>query len=368
MKLYISLLAALFLFAFLSSASQPFSLPPWHALLFWSLIAFVLARLTVPLPLIGTLSLHFVGALSLAFAFPPPIAAFLSAITLLPSKRFNPWQEVFNRSQVGLATLLASTLFHHAPVREIGVFLAGMTYFLVNLGSVLLLAWLLKGLPPTELWRRNFAPYGITYLLVSPVAYLMTQLYSHPLVGSWGGFGVILAVLPLDLAQHLGLSQTQQDVILLGGRLHDIGKVGVPDAVLGKPGRLSPEEWSAMRSHPEVGYRIVAPMLPYLGPVDEIIRYHHERYDGNGYPYGLRGTEIPLLARIVAVADAYEAMTSHRPYRRALPVEIAVEEIVKGAGTQFDPEVVEAFLLAVRKNPVWLDRDRFVLRTMEVEA
>lgn len=109
-------------------------------------------------------------------------------------------------------------------------------------------------------------------------------------------------------------------------------------------------------------------MLPYLGPVDEIIRYHHERYDGNGYPYGLRGTEIPLLARIVAVADAYEAMTSHRPYRRALPVEIAVEEIVKGAGTQFDPEVVEAFLLAVRKNPVWLDRDRFVLRTMEVEA
>lgn len=376
-------------------------------------MALFLARLTVPLPLVGTLSLHFVGALALAFALPSPLAALVSALALPRSNPFDPWREAFNRSQVGLATLLASSLFRLLPVPEAGVLLGGVAYFLVNLGAVFLLAWRVKGVPPRELWRRNFAPYGVTYLLVSPVAYLMVRLYETPLVGPWGGFGVVLVLLPLvylrhmwllkrrleeaskrmlqgmvrsleakdaytalhservaaiakDLARQLGLSEAQQEAIYLGSLLHDIGKVGVPEGVLGKAGKLSAAEWSIMETHPEVGSRIVAPMLPYLGPVDDIIRYHHERYDGKGYPYGLRGEEIPLPARIVAVADAYEAMTSHRPYRKAFPVEVAVENIRKGAGEQFDPRVVEAFLQAVGKNPPWLDRDRFAHRTLEV--
>jgi HD-GYP domain-containing protein (c-di-GMP phosphodiesterase class II) len=124
--------------------------------------------------------------------------------------------------------------------------------------------------------------------------------------------------------------------------LHDIGKVGIPESVLCKPGPLTEQEWSVMRAHPMIGAQIVEPIRFLRGAV-EIVRSHHERWDGAGYPAGLRGEEIPLAARVFAIADSFDAMTSDRPYRRALPFEIAYEEIVDGAGSQFDPQAVEAF-------------------------
>jgi ribonuclease P protein subunit RPR2 len=125
--------------------------------------------------------------------------------------------------------------------------------------------------------------------------------------------------------------------------LHDIGKVGVPEHVLCKPGPLTDEEWEVMRAHPVAGAQIVEPIRFLEGAV-EIVRSHHERWDGGGYPRGLVGTEIPLAARVFSVADSFDAMTSDRPYRGALPVDLALEEIGSGAGSQFDPNVVEAFL------------------------
>jgi HD-GYP domain-containing protein (c-di-GMP phosphodiesterase class II) len=126
-----------------------------------------------------------------------------------------------------------------------------------------------------------------------------------------------------------------------GSLLHDIGKIGVPDAILRKAGGLTAAEWAEMRRHPEIGERIVRsmPALTHLAPV---IRAEHERWDGEGYPDGLRSVEIPAPARIVLACDAFHAITSDRPYRAALPVETALAEIERNAGTQFDPDVAAA--------------------------
>jgi HD-GYP domain-containing protein (c-di-GMP phosphodiesterase class II) len=128
-----------------------------------------------------------------------------------------------------------------------------------------------------------------------------------------------------------------------GFLLHDVGKVGVPEAILNKPGPLDEEEWLVMRTHPEMGVQMVSG-IKSLGPAVEVIRSHHERWDGLGYPSGLVGEQIPLSARIFSVCDAFDAMTSDRPYRRALPFEHAVEQIMAGTGTQFDPAMAEAFV------------------------
>ena len=129
-----------------------------------------------------------------------------------------------------------------------------------------------------------------------------------------------------------------------GALLHDIGKIGVPDYILHKPGPLTPEEWDDMKRHPAIGQDMLHD-ISFLAGAAEIVRSHHERFDGKGYPRGLRGDEISLGARIFAAADAFDAMTTDRPYRKALLPEMAKEEIVRHSGTQFDPQVVQAFLL-----------------------
>jgi len=127
-----------------------------------------------------------------------------------------------------------------------------------------------------------------------------------------------------------------------GALLHDIGKIGVPDNILRKPAALSEAEWVTMRKHPEFGARIVAG-IPFLEDVARIVRHHHERWDGRGYPDGLAGEDIPLGARIFAVADSFDAMTSDRPYRRAMTIDEARAEVARCRGTQFDPTVADAF-------------------------
>jgi HD-GYP domain-containing protein (c-di-GMP phosphodiesterase class II) len=154
----------------------------------------------------------------------------------------------------------------------------------------------------------------------------------------------------LDRTAHYGLALARRvdprlaarPEIAYGFFLHDIGKVGIPESILCKTGPLNELEWIVMRSHPHVGAKIVEP-IPFMGDAVQIIRSHHERFDGSGYPAGLRGDAIPLGARLFAIADAFDAMTSDRPYRRALPLGEAVDRIVAGAGSQFDPECVKVF-------------------------
>jgi len=151
-----------------------------------------------------------------------------------------------------------------------------------------------------------------------------------------------------ELASYVGASATEIDLIHRCGTLHDVGKIGVPDAILSKPGRLEPEEFRSMQTHPVLGEFIVS-KVPQLRELLPGVRHHHERYDGKGYPDGLSGQNIPLIARFLAIADTYDAMTSDRPYRAGLDQEVALCEIEKGAGTQFDPELAPAFAAMMRE-------------------
>lgn len=147
----------------------------------------------------------------------------------------------------------------------------------------------------------------------------------------------------LAIADGLGVTGETREIVARGALLHDIGKIGVRDGVLLKPGPLDAEEWQEMRAHPEIGARILSG-IEFLKPAAEIVLAHQERWDGTGYPRGLKGEEIPLGARIFAVADTLDAITSDRPYRKGRSVQVARAEIGRFAGTQFDPKVVEVFL------------------------
>jgi putative nucleotidyltransferase with HDIG domain len=146
----------------------------------------------------------------------------------------------------------------------------------------------------------------------------------------------------MALATKMGLSDEELIEIRRGALMHDIGKIWVPDAILQKPGPLTEQEWAVMRRHPEEGLRILQGIVFFEGAVD-IVGSSHEHYDGSGYPRGLVGEQIPLGARIFAVADALDAITSNRPYRKAQPFRAAYDEILRCRGTQFDPKVVDAF-------------------------
>ena len=152
-----------------------------------------------------------------------------------------------------------------------------------------------------------------------------------------------LVALSRMIASTLNLSQSDKDRLELLATLHDIGKVAISDNILTKPGTLTQEEWAEMKRHPEIGYRI-AMSSPELIPVAEGILCHQERWDGTGYPQALKGEKIPLLSRIIAVVDAYDAMTQDRPYRRSMTREAALAEIMSNAGTQFDPTIAQIFV------------------------
>lgn len=147
----------------------------------------------------------------------------------------------------------------------------------------------------------------------------------------------------VNIARYLSLSDTEVQRMWLSGYLHDIGKIGIKEAVLNKPGKLDEEEWHLIQQHPVVAGKILGP-ISELSDIIEIIVHHHERYDGSGYPDGLEGGSIPLGARILTVADAYDALTSRRPYRDALSTEEALRILEEAGGTQFDPIIMRAFL------------------------
>lgn len=158
----------------------------------------------------------------------------------------------------------------------------------------------------------------------------------------------------LAIASILGWSGDQLKQVEMGAILHDIGKINIQDAILRKPGSLTPEEWQHMKTHPVVGSQILGG-ISFLEPVVPYVRCHHERFDGNGYPDGLKGTDIPAGGRLIAVADTFDAITTRRPYKEAMSVEHAVQELRAKTGSQFDPQMVEAFLTALERGDLKLD-------------
>ena len=157
------------------------------------------------------------------------------------------------------------------------------------------------------------------------------------------GHALRVTALALRLAEAIGAGSDRIDAIRSGGPLHDIGKLAVDPAILRKPGALEPEELEQIRTHPVAGKRMLEGIRSLRSALDCVL-HHHERWDGNGYPHALCGNEIPLEARILAVADAYDAMTTDRPYRSAISHDEAVAELERCAGKQFDPALAEAFV------------------------
>jgi HD-GYP domain-containing protein (c-di-GMP phosphodiesterase class II) len=152
-----------------------------------------------------------------------------------------------------------------------------------------------------------------------------------------------LAEWGMRVGQELGLEEPMLQNLEIAALLHDIGKVGIPDAILRKPGKLEADEYALMKKHPEYGWAVLR-MLPGFERAALDILHHHESFDGKGYPAGLKETEVPIVSRIVSVIDAFDAMVSSRPYRKGLPFEEAVRRLILASGTQFDPVVVQCFL------------------------
>jgi len=170
-----------------------------------------------------------------------------------------------------------------------------------------------------------------------------------------------VALLSRHLAKEAGLADHSVERIYMAGLLHDVGKIGVPESVLQKTGRLTPEEFDQMKKHPQIGARILQDIKQIADIIPGVLS-HHERYDGKGYPFGLAGENIPHMGRIICLADCFDAMTSNRTYRKALPLEVALTEIRRCAGTQFDPALTEAFLR------IPLDEFRSLIRDHQQQA
>ena len=261
---------------------------------------------------------------------------------------FDPAERVEERSFSGYAAvpLLAQgqvhgvlELFHREPLNPTPAWLASLdglaTQAAIALSSVTLLA---------DLERSN-AELSLAYDATIEGWARALDLRDH----ETEGHSRRVTDTTLRLAQLLGVPTAELVHVRRGALLHDIGKMGVPDAILLKPAQLTSEEWAVMQRHPELAYELLAP-IEFLRPALDIPYAHHERWDGAGYPRGLAGEEISLAARIFAVADVFDALTSDRPYWRARSREEAIHHIRAQAGRQFDPRVVEAFLQAVDAN------------------
>lgn len=173
------------------------------------------------------------------------------------------------------------------------------------------------------------------------------------------GHSMRVAYFSLVTGREANLSEEDLYDLELSAIFHDVGKIGTPDAVLNKPSRLSEEEFLIMKKHPENSCEILKE-FPYFEKIAQNVRLHHERYDGKGYPLGLKGEEIPLAARIILIADTFDAMTSTRSYRKGFPYEIAFDELVQFSGTQFDPKLVELFIKGMKKEELKGEKDFFI--------
>jgi putative nucleotidyltransferase with HDIG domain len=173
------------------------------------------------------------------------------------------------------------------------------------------------------------------------------------------GHSMRVAYFSLVTGQEAGLSSEEMSVLEMSAIFHDIGKIGTPDAVLNKPSRLDEDEFQIMKQHPEKSFEILKE-FPMFDKIAENARYHHERFDGKGYPIGLKGDEIPICARIILIADTFDAMTSTRSYRKGLSYEVAYEELLQFSGSQFDPKMVRYFIQGMKKEALKGEEEFFI--------
>ena len=373
---------------------------------FWVAVTFMLAALPVRLP--GGIVAHTTTAPLIAALFdsglPNPFAlcwvAFLGTLELRDVRREVPlWGTLYNRFDYVLSSFaawLALRLTDGAVIADepLGIvaqiLVAGLAFSFVNLLLAVSLASLRTGTPFARVWSLSISNVLTGLVALVPLGWLMAEIGVK--VGLWAAglflvplylarysfskyaetrelfFGTVSALsqaidakdgftrghadrvsrIAGAIARHMGLPERMIEQIELAGLLHDIGKIGVEDRILMKPVRLDPDEQELMRRHPIYGASILEPSVS-LRPLVPLVLHHHENFDGSGYPEGLKGDDIPLGSRILIVADAYEAMTSDRIYRKAIGHERAMDQLNRYKGIQFDPAIVRALERLVQK-------------------
>lgn len=351
----------------------------------------------VKLPRVGSVTITYAIHMAAVFIYGPliPIISEIISSIILYIKRSKSERikEIFNGSQFIICIFLASLFVEPWFGREISfdsfllanAFLMSFVYFLVNTLLVTMVISLHQSTNPLGVWVTNFKLLTPHYLILAPLGLGIASIYYHI-----GVFGVVLFFLPLLLARYsfklymdmrenylntmetliktieakdtytkghservsyysteigkkVGLSDVVLEQLSYLALLHDVGKVALSDTILNKNGKLLENEFNEVKKHSSIGAEIVKD-IKLLKDEDNVILHHHERWDGRGYPKGLKGEEIPLLSRIIAVADSFDAMTSDRAYRGALTVEKAAREVINCSGSQFDPEIVDAFI------------------------
>lgn len=349
----------------------------------------------VTLPRGGSVTVSFAANAASILLFQPfiVIAITIARDLFLLFRGEDRIKNLFNIAQVSVSTGLAALTYRYLTangsefsLNHLPAFiLAMLIIFFLNSVFVTLILSLTQGENPYAIWLVNLKWCTLTFVSMAPLGALIAVIYIN--IGFWG---LVLFLLPLilarhsfqsymkmrqtfldtikslsvaidakdpytrghssrvanyvvDLAREMKMPEDKVEMLQYIALIHDVGKISIPEDILKKDQLLSDEEFCIMRTHCEAGAEVLE-SIKFFAPASDIIRHHHERWDGFGYPDRIRGEEIPIGARVLAVADAFDAMTSDRPYRKALKPDDAIKELQEGAGTQFDPKVVEAFL------------------------
>jgi len=375
----------------------------WPVLVFFLDISVFDEFIPVDLPVGGVISIGFPIDFVLILVYGPALAMLITALGALIGEaieRERSWYKIiFNTSQFALTAGIAGLIYQYTGgiigfqnffKFIVPAALCAFIYCLINLILVTMVISLDQGSKFTAVWRTNFQEILPTYLAEAPLGFLMAIVYVEV-----GIFGILLFFLPLllarrsfelytkmrkmyldtiralaaaidakdpytkghservaqtsvTLARELNLSEREIENIEYASLLHDIGKIGIDERILGKDDDLTREEFNRIKEHTVTGAKIIEP-VEFLKDSYEAIYHHHERYDGDGYPDGLKEKDIPLSARIIAVADAYDAMGSDRPYRKRLSYDKIMKELKEQSDKQFDPEVVKALILIISR-------------------
>ncbi len=375
-----------------------------QGIVFFTALSLIAEAMPVRLPRgEGSVSIGFVFIYASILIYGPGAGAWVAALGTISKKEIRGEisleKTLFNRAQLAICAGLAGVTYVITggvvgqvliPGNLIAYFASAGVYMILNITIMVGIMALVQKVSFFGMWAVNFRWLTLNYLALGPLGVLISSVY-----GSIGIVGVLAFMLPLMFARHsfqryidmqdvylstvaalatsidakdpytkghservnqyslqmareMRLPEDQVDMLRYMSLMHDIGKIGIRDNVLNKPGKLTDEEYEEIKKHPEVGYKIVSE-IKFISKGADIVRHHHERYDGRGYPQGLAGENIPLGARIVAVADSYDAMTTERPYKQAMRREDAIEELKRCSGTQFDQQVVMAFIRCLER-------------------